>query len=297
MVSAASAALGLDAAARIDLVLADRWVAYPQGQAALLRLEELLRGARRTRMPSLLIVGDPDMGKTTILRNFMRGRSSTFDPETGRSRMEVVAIEAPPEADEVRLYSAVLEAVGAPTPTGRALETERAVHGQLRRLETRLLVIDETNNLTIGTGGAQRKTLAALRRLSNILSLSMAYFGTLEALNALTSDPQIEGRVQPFRLARMAKDDAYAAIVAAVVAHFPLRMKSEVDAAFIDTVHQISGGSPGKTFRLLNAAAVEAIDSGAERITPAGLRAEDVIRHVRTAAAMRRGARAFAAGQ
>jgi hypothetical protein len=197
-----SAALGLDAAARIDLVLSDRWVAYPQGQAALRRLEELLRGARRTRMPSLLIVGDPDMGKTTILRKFMRGRSSTFDPETSRSKMEVVAIEAPPEADEVRLYSAVLEAIGAPSPSGRALETERAVHGQLRRLETRLLVIDETNNLTIGTGGAQRKTLAALRRLSNVLSLSMACFGTLEALNALTSDPQIEGRVQPFRLAR-----------------------------------------------------------------------------------------------
>ena len=62
-------------------MLSDRWVAYPQGQAALQRLEELLRGAQRTRMPSLLVVGDPDMGKTTILRKFMRGRSATFDPE------------------------------------------------------------------------------------------------------------------------------------------------------------------------------------------------------------------------
>lgn len=138
--SAITETSGLTAAARIDLVLSDRWVAYPQGQTALQRLEELLRGAQRTRMPSLLIVGDPDMGKTTILRKFMRGRAPTFDAETGRSQMEVVAIEAPPEADELRLYGIILDAVGAPTPTRRAMEAERAVHGQLERLRTRLLV-------------------------------------------------------------------------------------------------------------------------------------------------------------
>ena len=121
----------------------------------------------------------------------------------------------------------------------------------------------------------------------------MAYFGTLEALNALVSDPQIEGRAQPFRLMRMANDEAYGAIVAAVVAHLPLRVRTDIDAAFVDAVHEISGGSPGKTFRLLNFAGVEAIDSGRERITLKSLHAEAVICHVRTASAMRRGARSF----
>jgi Cdc6-like AAA superfamily ATPase len=256
-------------------------------------MEELLRGARRTRMPSLLVVGDPDMGKTTILRKFMRSRPGSFEEATGLSRMEVVAMEAPPEADEQRLYGAILEAIGAPIPGGRVLETERAVHCQLTRLQTRLLVIDETNNLVIGSAAAQRKTLAALRRLSNTLSLSMAFFGTLEALNALMSDPQIEGRCQPYRLARLANDQTYAAIVAAVVAHMPLKMRTDVDGAFVAAVHEASGGSPGKTFRLLNAAAVAAIDTGTERITLANLRGEEVVRHVRTASAMRRGVRAM----
>ena len=293
MVSAAAVALGLSEEARIELILSDRWVSYPQGLAVLQRLEELLRGARRTRMPSLLVVGDPDMGKTTILRKFMRGRPASFDEATGFSRMEVVAMEAPPEADEQRLYGAILEAIGAPLPGGRVLETERAVHGQLKRLQTRLLVIDETNNLVIGSAAAQRKTLAALRRLSNTLSLSMAFFGTLEALNALMSDPQIEGRCQPYRLMRLTEDQTYAAIVAAVVAHMPLRMRTDVDSAFVAAVHEASGGSPGKTFRLLNAAAVAAIDTGVERITLANLRLEEVVRHVRTASAMRRGVRSM----
>jgi hypothetical protein len=293
MVSEAEHALALDDEARIDAILSDRWVSYPQGLIVLRRLEELLRGARRTRMPSLLVVGDPDMGKTTILRKFMRGQFSSFDSATGLVRMEVVAMEAPPEADEMRFYAAILEAIGAPIPAGRVIDMEPAVHGQLERLQTRLLVIDETNNLIIGAASAQRRTVAALRRLSNTLSLSMAYFGTSEALNALASDPQIEGRAQPYRLARMPNDPIYAAIVSAVAAHLPLRVRSDVDAVFADTVHELSGGSPGKTFRLLNAAGVEAIESGRECITLKSLRADEVVRHVSTASAMRRGARAL----
>jgi DNA polymerase III delta prime subunit len=257
-------------------------------------MAELLRGARRTRMPSLLVVGEPDVGKTTILKKFMRTHAPIFDPETGRATSEVVAIEAPPEADEARLYSAILQAIGAPEGGGRLIDLERIVHLQLKRLGARLLVIDETNNLVIGTGSAQRKTLAALRRLSNQLDLSLACFGTMEALHALTSDPQVEGRVQPFQLTRLRNDADYATIVRSVIAFYPLRQSSDVDQPLIDSVHDLTAGSPGKTFRLLNAAAVHAIDTGEERITLETLRLDDVTRHVRTAAAMRRRVRAAA---
>jgi hypothetical protein len=281
----------LDNETRVARILADRWVHYAQGEAVLTRMTELLRGARRTRMPSLLVVGEPDVGKTTILKKFMRGHVPIFDPETGQSSSEVVAIEAPPEADEARLYAAILQAIGAPVGGSRLVDLERIVHLQLERLGARLLIIDETNNLVIGSGAAQRKTLAALRRLSNQLQLSLACFGTMEALHALTSDPQVEGRVQPFQLTRLSNDADYTTIVRAVIAFYPLRRTSAVDQLLVDKVHDLTAGSPGKTFRLLNAAAVHAIDSGEEEITPQTLRLDDVTRHVRTAAAMRRRAR------
>lgn len=168
------------------------------------------------------------------------------------------------------------------------------MHLQLRRLGARLLIIDETNNLVIGTGSAQRKTLAALRRLSNRLELSLACFGTMEALHALTSDPQVEGRVQPFQLTRLRNDADYAMIVRSVIAFYPLRQSSVVDQPLINAVHDLTAGSPGKTFRLLNAAAVHAIDTGEEQIASKTLRLDDVTRHVRTAATMRRRGRAAA---
>jgi hypothetical protein len=286
MVSATDA--DFDDETRVSKILADRWVHYSQGEAALMRVAELLRGARRTRMPSLLVVGEPDVGKTTILKKFMRAHAPTFDPVTGRAASEVVAMEAPPEADEGRFYSAILQAIGAPEGGGRVVDLERIVHQQLKRLSTRLLVIDETNNLVIGTGAAQRKTLAAVRRLSNQLDLSLACFGTMETLHALTSDPQVEGRAQPFQLTRLRNDADYATIIQAVIAFYPLRRVSNVDQLLIDHVHELTAGSPGKTFRLLNAAAVHAIDTGEEQITLKALRLDDVARHVRTAAAMRR---------
>ena len=50
---------------------------------------------------------------------------------------------------------------------GGIVDLERATYAKLRRFGTRLLVIDETNNLVIGSAGAQRRTLAALRRVAN----------------------------------------------------------------------------------------------------------------------------------
>ena len=95
----------LDNETRVARILADRWVHYSQGEAALTRMTELLRGARRTRMPSLLVVGEPDVGKTTILKKFMRGHASVFDPATGQTTSEVVAIEAPGAAS-IRIVEA-----------------------------------------------------------------------------------------------------------------------------------------------------------------------------------------------
>ena len=283
-------------AERIAFILSDRWVPYAQGAAALGQLTELLRGAQRIRMPSLLMVGEPDIGKTTIIRKFMRGHPPEFNAELGTTHSPVIAMEAPPEADERRLYSAILDAMGAPAPGGRTEILERAVYAQMRRLGTRLLLIDETNNLVIGSANAQRRTLAAVRRLANQLSLSIAFVGTMEALNAITSDPQTEGRAQPFRLGRLQNDTDFAKMVRAVVAHYPLRMDTPIEPLFVALVHELSSGSPGKVYRLLNVAAVRSIDNGDERITPELLRNDDITRHIQTAAAMRRGMKAGAVG-
>ena len=131
--------------------------------------------------------------------------------------------------------------------------------------------------------------------MANQLALSFAFFGTAEALNVIMSDPQVEGRSQSFRLSRLTHDADYAAIVRSVVAYLPLQNPSPCDDDLVGCVHDLTAGSPGKAFRLLNAAAVRAIDDGSERITIDLVRSAAVVRHIQTAGAMRRRSKAVAA--
>ncbi|MER9001534.1 TniB family NTP-binding protein [Mesorhizobium australicum] len=67
---------------RIAWIRADRWLKTAQARAALARLEDLLSCPVRDRMPCLLLYGDTGMGKTKIIRKFLRDHPACFDRGT-----------------------------------------------------------------------------------------------------------------------------------------------------------------------------------------------------------------------
>lgn len=82
---------------RIAWIRADRWLETAQARAALTRLEDLLSYPPRDRMPCLLLYGDTGMGKTKIIRKFLRDHPARFDSGTGVTTMPVVAMQMPAE--------------------------------------------------------------------------------------------------------------------------------------------------------------------------------------------------------
>jgi hypothetical protein len=60
----ARAALELPDEQRIAFLAEDRWIDYPRARKALRELERLLTCPQRTRMPSLLIHGESNIGKS-----------------------------------------------------------------------------------------------------------------------------------------------------------------------------------------------------------------------------------------
>jgi hypothetical protein len=56
----------------------------------------------------MLLYGLPGMGKTKILQKFLRDHPSSFDETQGVSRINVIGIQMPPDADEKSLYEEVL---------------------------------------------------------------------------------------------------------------------------------------------------------------------------------------------
>ena len=68
----AHAVLDLPDEQRIAFLAEDRWIDYPRARKVLQELERLLACPRRTRMPSLLIHGESNIGKSMIIQKFLR---------------------------------------------------------------------------------------------------------------------------------------------------------------------------------------------------------------------------------
>jgi hypothetical protein len=76
-------------------------------------MKELLAYPQRERMPCLLLYGATGMGKTKILRKFLRDHPTTFDNRLGITSARAVAMQMPPDPDEKSLRRAAEYAPGA----------------------------------------------------------------------------------------------------------------------------------------------------------------------------------------
>jgi len=150
---------------RIQRIRVERWISYPKADFVLSRLNELLTYPPRDRMPSLLLFGSTGIGKTKILRKFMRDHPARFDRRTGVTTSPVVSMQMPPEPDEKSFYEELLGALQAPvrqSHTAGALR--RTSRDLLGLMGARMLIIDEVHSLLAGTYRQQRIMLNTLAR-------------------------------------------------------------------------------------------------------------------------------------
>jgi hypothetical protein len=102
-------------AERVMRVRTERWIHYSRAQSVLLRMNELIEYPARDRMPCLLIYGATGMGKTKIIRKFLREHPTTFDNHLGITSARVVSMQMPPDPDEKSFYEELLGNLQAPT--------------------------------------------------------------------------------------------------------------------------------------------------------------------------------------
>ncbi|WP_164579704.1 TniB family NTP-binding protein, partial [Pseudomonas viridiflava] len=115
-------------------------------------LESLLEAPKRSRMPNLLIVGESNNGKTTIIKQFEKTHGKGYVDEDDEPVRPVIVAEAPRSAQEKDLYASILEQLWMPYRTTDSTLTLRyqVIHG-LRGLKVRMLIIDELHSMLTGT--------------------------------------------------------------------------------------------------------------------------------------------------
>ena len=254
---------------RIERIRADLWIDYPRAREALARLDELLLFPKRARMPNLLIFGASGMGKTMIIEKFARAHPPVLDLVTGIRVRPVIAVQMIPSPDERRFYHRLLAVIGAPPPSRATLgQLETQVLRLLKEIDPRVLVIDEVQNLLAGTNREQRRMLNLLRFLGNELRVPLVCLGPHEARDAIRGDAHLNSRFDPHGLPSWRYDEDFQGLIGSLFRALPLRSPSELGEGALRRIVEATGGITAAIFRLITDLAVEAIGSGAERITP-----------------------------
>jgi hypothetical protein len=258
----------LSAVERIAWIRQDRWIGYPRAEQILTRLQDLLSHPPRDRMPCMLVFGSTGMGKTRIIQKFLRENRSSFDEIAGTTRVPVAAIQMPPLPTERDFYEELLIGLGTVVPQGLSTSTLRnRARVIAKQLDVRMLIVDEIHSILAGSFREQRIFLNAIRFLANDLRIPLVCAGTHEAKQALMTDQQLADRFEAFELPAWRDDGSLTQLLVSFGSILPLRQPSALREPKLQRrIHALTEGVMVRVCRLVEAAAIRAIESGAERI-------------------------------
>jgi len=268
---------------RIVFMDRPRWIGYPSANRVVETLRGLMEKPTRPRMPNLLLVGEPNNGKTTIVRHFFELHGQGYVNEDAEPVKPIILTEAPPSADEKGFYVAILERFWAPyRATDSVSKLRYQVIHQLRACHTCMLVIDEFHSLLTGTAIKQREIMNAIKFLCNELMIPIVGVGTREAVRVLHTDSQHASRFDVVPLPQWELNKEFQMLLASFEKILPLKEPSRLAQHELAThLHTISGGNLGDLHRLLVECATEAITSGTERIDAAIIKNKAWVRPTR----------------
>lgn len=252
---------------RIAFIDTPRWIGYSRANEVIEVMQGLMNKVKQHRMPNLLLIGDSNNGKTTIIQDFAERFGESYSDE--HLVVPVCLIQAPPSANEKDLYISLIDYFALPYRSSDSAGVLRAqaVH-TLRETHVKILIIDEVHSMLTGTARQQRLIMNAIKYLCNALQLPIVLCGTKDAVRILHTDPQHASRFDVAELPLWQNDKEFRRLVGSFERILPLKKPSNLtEISVLNLIYNISGGNIGNIKRLINECAIEAIESGEERIT------------------------------
>ena len=259
---------------RITLIREERWVTFSRARLALEAPKALLVRPRTTRMRSIAVYADSGMGRTMLMNRFKRANPLVYNAAERRSISPVVALQMPSHGTERRFYAHLLSEVGVPFfARATILDLETQAFRSLKRMDVKLLMLDEVHNILAGSAKERRILLNMLRYISNELKISLVCLGISEAREAISGDAQLARRFEELPLTRWQGNEDFQELIVAILRHLPLKLASQISARALRHVLQLTDGVTAQIFGMFNDLAVEAIRSGAECIEDVSIEA------------------------
>lgn len=245
------------------------WIGYPHANAVIKILRALLCRPQQIRAQGLLLIGEPNQGKTTLIKRFVQQYGESYLDDTNTMVKPVIFIQATPDGKEKSFYIQIIESYKLPyKPTANTSVLRFQAVNLLRFYKVQMLIIDEVHTLLSGTAREQRNMMNAIKFLCNELCIPMILVGTKDAVRVLHTDPQHASRFDVLELEVFANNSDFRKVVGSFLRLLPLRKPSNIlTPSALNAIHGISGGNLGNVKRLLIECAETAIENGDECIS------------------------------
>lgn len=242
------------------------WIPYPRANEILEELENLFNYPKKDRMPNLLIVGGTNNGKTAILNRFY---SLHPDYITATSNIiPIIHFSAPISPSQNALFEKILDFLRVPYGVNDSVSRkEYQILNILKDIDTRIIVIDEFNDIYHGGSREQKKFLSAVKQLGTNLQIPIVAAGIPEVQRTLSADSQTANRFETIALTKWKLDKEFARLVVSFEKTLPLKEPSFLHKReIIVKLHDLCEGVLGELETVLQKAAIYALKNSKEHI-------------------------------
>lgn len=264
---------------RIFFIQKDKWVDYPDANKILTKIEDIFKAPKSIRSRGMLLYGDSNNGKTAILKRFYRKFSKDeYLDEDGDliHLMPIVYVIAEASSDESVMFTEILSSMNVPVNYKEKVikKKEEAVY-YLNLMQTKLIIIDEIQNVLHGPHNKMAQLITSLKTLNNKTGIPIILAGTQDAMSAISIDNQTKSRFKPYELPLWNNDENFLRFIATLEAMIPLKKASNIYKNYdlFTYIYGLSNGCIGEVINILKDAAIYAIRTKSEKITKKEIKA------------------------
>ena len=258
---------------RIYFIQKDKWIDYPLANKVLLKMQDIFNAPKSIRSRGMLLYGDSNNGKTAILKKFYRDFSKDeYIDEDGDliHLMPIVYVISESSSDESIMFSKILSAMNVPVNhKEKVTKKKEEVIYNLGIMKTKLIIIDEIQNVLQGPYNKMTQLITSLKTLNNTTAIPIILAGTQDAMSAISIDNQTKSRFKPLELPNWNNDENFSRFITTIEAMLPLKKASNLyqNYELLTYLHELSNGCIGEVIDILKDASIYAIRTKSEKIT------------------------------
>ncbi|WP_187647754.1 TniB family NTP-binding protein [Nitrosophilus labii] len=253
---------------RVNFIKAPKFIKHPKAIKLFKKLSDLMNEPRKDRIRSMLLVGDSNNGKTAMVKKFYE--MNIYRNEDEQLFFEhVMLIQAPNRADLHDLYNKMFQFFVVPYRKDEPIsERENKIKHYCEVNEVKMIIIDEIQGALIGSITKQMEFMSGIKNLSNVLKIPIVLVGIPKGVSLVSSDHQLKSRFVPTKIKKWQLDKDYLSLLYAIEKTLPLKKPSKIyeNEKLFTEILELSDGLIGDIVTICNLLAIEAIESGKEKI-------------------------------